>query len=147
MNIGLIASTTFSVIATIALIIVLGENSKNKKMAKHSMGRYNLSRKQGRAMRQYYKEIEKSLKSENEVLQLEMELIKAEKENEILRNELDKCLLEARDNKIEAQNAKIIMLQADCSRLQRELAKAKKPKISVITDDSVDNKNKKGVDK
>ena len=147
MNIGLIVLIIFSAIVTIALILTLRENSKNKRIAKHSIGRYNLSQKQSRVMRQYYKETEKSLKSENEVLQLEMELIKAEKENEILRSELDKCLLEARDSKIEAQNAKIMMLQADCSRLQRELAKAKKPKISIITDDSVDNKNEKGVNK
>lgn len=140
MNIGLVILIIFAILAAVMFIIVLVQNSANKRKAEYNMNKYKLSQKENKAMKQCYRETTRALESENEVLRLKVELMEAQKENKRLGNKLDKCLLEAKDSKIEAQNAKIMMLQADCSRLQRELIQAKNPKISVITDYSVDNK-------
>lgn len=57
----------------------------------------------------------KALSSEIKNLQLE-----TDKDCKLL-NVNTKYLIESKDNKIEAQNAKITLLQADCNRLQKEL--------------------------
>lgn len=51
-----------------------------------------------------------------------------------------KYLIEAKDNKIEAQNAKITLLQADCKRLQKELRTSKNNTAKVV-DCSTNNRN------
>lgn len=77
-----------------------------------------------------------ALKSEMKVLELQYE-----KNNQLSNTEsvTMKYLIDSKDNKIEAQLAKITMLQADCNRLQKELRMSKN-NVTNITDCSTNKK-------